>query len=73
MREIYKNRYCYPPFLEKGLSKSLLESASMSLPIITTNVPGCMIITNEYSGLLVPARRNENLKYAIEKYLNNQN
>ena len=44
----------------------------MSLPIITTNVPGCNdIITNEYSGLLVPVRDKEKLKSAIKKYLHN--
>ena len=73
MREIYKKTdIVILPSWREGLSKSLLESASMSLPIITTNVPGCSdIITNEYSGLLVPAKDKENLKYAIEKYLNN--
>ena len=44
----------------------------MSLPIITTDVPGCKdIITNEYSGLLVPVKNKEKLKIAIERYLNN--
>ena len=44
----------------------------MSLPIITTNVPGCKdIITNNYSGLLVPVRNKEKLKFAIKKYLDN--
>ena len=29
------------PSWREGLSKSLLEAASMECPIITTNVPGC--------------------------------
>ena len=61
------------PSWREGLSKSLLEAAAMSLPIITTNVPGCNdIIDNEHSGLLVPLRNQEKLKSAIKKYLKNQ-
>ena len=60
------------PSWREGLSKALLESAAMSLPIITTDVPGCKdIITNNYSGLLVPARNEKKLKFAIKKYLGN--
>ena len=58
------------PSWREGLSKSLLESASMGLPIITTDVPGCNdIIKNGYSGILVPIRDKINLKKAIKKYL----
>ena len=73
MREIYKNMdIVVLPSWREGLSKSLLESAAMSLPIITTNVPGCNdIISNEHSGLLVPVRNEEKLKSAIKKYLHN--
>ena len=73
MREIYKKMdIVILPSWREGLSKSLLESAAMSLPIITTNVPGCNdIIVNEYSGLLVPSRNKAKLKSAIKKYLNN--
>ena len=73
MREIYKKMdVVVLPSWREGLSKSLLESASMSLPIITTNVPGCNdIIVNEHSGLLVPSRNKEKLKSAIKKYLKN--
>ena len=73
MREIYKTMdIVVLPSWREGLSKSLLESAAMSLPIITTNVPGCNdVITNEHSGLLVPVRNKEKLKSAIKKYLHN--
>ena len=73
MREIYRNiDIVILPSWREGLSKALLESAAMSLPIITTNVPGCKdIITNNYSGLLVPVRNKEKLKFAIKKYLDN--
>jgi len=73
MREIYKKMdMVILPSWREGLSKSILESAAMSLPIITTNVPGCNdIIVNEYSGLLVPLRNKEKLKSAIKIYLKN--
>ena len=73
MREIYKEMdIVVLPSWREGLSKSLLESASMSLPIITTDVPGCKdIIINEHSGLLVPSRNKEKLKSAIKTYLKN--
>ncbi len=58
------------PSWREGLSKSLLEAASMSLPIITTNVPGCReVIKNKYSGLLVPPKNKNKLKFAIKTYL----
>ena len=61
------------PSWREGLSKSLLEAASMSLPIITTNVPGCKdIIKDEYSGLLVPVKDEINLSNAIKNFLDNQ-
>lgn len=60
------------PSWREGLSKSILEAASMSLPIITTNVPGCReVIKNKYSGLLVPAKNKKKLKFAIKLYLEN--
>lgn len=73
MRKIYKKMdIVILPSWREGLSKSLLEAAAMSLPIITTNVPGCSdIIANEHSGLLVPLRNQEKLKSAIKKYLKN--
>ena len=75
MAEIYKKMdIVVLPSWREGLSKSLLEAASMSLPIITTNVPGCNdIIKHEYSGILVESRNEKELKIAIKKYLVNPN
>ena len=73
MADIYKKMdMVVLPSWREGLSKSLLEAASMSLPIITTDVPGCNdIVKHEYSGLLVQSRNQEELKIAIKKYLEN--
>lgn len=73
MYEIYKSMdIVVLPSWREGLSKSLLESASMQLPIITTDVPGCNdVIIHEYTGILVPARDKNALKSAIKDYLKN--
>ncbi len=73
MKEIYKKMdLIILPSWREGLSKSLLEAAAMSLPIITTSVPGCMeIIKNKYSGYIVPPKNKEELKKAIKNFLDN--
>ena len=74
MEEIYKNMdIVVLPSWREGLSKSILEAAAMSMPIITTNVPGCRdIIKNNFSGLLVNVKNKEKLKYALKLILNDQ-
>ncbi len=74
MPEIYKNMdIVVLPSWREGLSKSLLEAAAMSMPIITTNVPGCRdIIKNNFSGLLVTLKSKEKLKSALKILLNDQ-
>ncbi len=74
MLEVYKKMdIVVLPSWREGLSKSLLEASAMNLPIITTNVPGCKdIIINNYSGLLISVKDENNLKNAIKKFLDNQ-
>ena len=73
MFEIYNQMdFVILPSWREGLSKSILEAAAMSLPIITTNVPGCNdIIKHRFSGLLVAAKNKDNIKKAIRIYLDN--
>lgn len=41
------------PSYREGLSKSLIEACAMSLPIVTTNVPGCRdVVKDGYNGFL---------------------
>lgn len=60
---------CLPSYRE-GLSKSLIEAASMGRAIVTTDVPGCRdVIRHDVEGLLVPARDWLSLAAAIRRLL----
>ena len=73
MKTIYlKTDIVVLPSWREGLSKSLIEAASMSLPIITSDVPGCKdIIENNKSGILVPPKNKSLLKESIKKLIQN--
>ena len=59
------------PSWREGLSKSLLEAASMSLPIITTNVPGCRhIIQHNVNGILCEPKSIQSLEQAMLLMIN---
>jgi len=46
--------FVLPTYYPEGLPKSLLEAGAMSLPLITTNTPGCReIVQDNYNGFLV--------------------
>ena len=60
------------PSWREGLSRSLIEAASMEKPIITTDVPGCRdVIDHGLSGILVPVRNTKSLVLAIKLLLTN--
>ena len=73
MKTIYlKTDIVVLPSWREGLSKSLIEAASMCLPIITSDVPGCKeIIENNKSGILIPLKNKILLKEAIKKLIKN--
>lgn len=61
------------PSYREGLPKSLLESASCGLPLITTNVPGCKeICLNNFNGILVRKKKPEDIEKAIEYFFSNK-
>ena len=46
--------FVLPTYYPEGVPKSLLEAGAMSLPLITTNTPGCKeIVEDNYNGLIV--------------------
>ena len=54
------------PSWREGLSRSLIEAASMAKPIITTDTPGCKdIIDHGINGLLVPVKDSRAIELAI--------
>lgn len=58
------------PSYREGLSKSLIEAASMSLPIITTDVPGCRdVVQDNYNGFLCKVKSSDSLSKTIIKMI----
>ena len=59
---------CLPSWRE-GFPKVLMEAASLGLPVITTDVPGCRdaVIIKNVTGILVPAKDEIKLANAISK------
>lgn len=54
------------PSYREGLSKSLIEAAAMSLPIITTDVPGCReVVEHNFNGILCEAQSISSLENAM--------
>jgi len=68
MKKIYKKiDIVVLPSWREGLSKALLEAASMGLPIITTDVPGCRdVVIHGITGLLVKKKDPIAIENAIE-------
>jgi glycosyltransferase involved in cell wall biosynthesis len=58
--------FVLPSYLREGIPRVLLEAASMGLPLITTDWPGCNeVVAEGVNGLLVPARDPAALGRAI--------
>lgn len=58
------------PSYREGLSKSLVEACAMSLPIVTTNVPGCRdVVQDGYNGFLCELKNSVDLAKKISDIL----
>ena len=58
------------PSYKEGISTVILEAISYGVPVITTNVTGCIdIIPNESHGFLCSPHNVKSLELAVEKYL----
>lgn len=61
------------PSYREGLPLALLEAASMGLPIITTDVPGCRdVVIDRTTGLLIPSRDPMAIANALEFCVRNR-
>lgn len=70
-KPFYEQAHCFVlPSYREGLSKSILEAMSMSLPVITTDVPGCNSVVSEpKNGFLVLPKDEKQLAEAMIKML----
>jgi glycosyltransferase involved in cell wall biosynthesis len=58
--------FVLPSFYREGIPRALLEAASMALPLITTDSPGCnQVVEDGVNGFLVPVRDAAALGQAI--------
>lgn len=62
--------FVLPSAYPEGIPRVLLEGASMGLPIVTTNSPGCKeVVENGINGFLVPVRDTAALIKAIQELI----
>jgi glycosyltransferase involved in cell wall biosynthesis len=65
---------CLPSYYPEGVPKALIEAASCGRAIITSDMPGCNEIVENYkNGLLIPIRSPEKLADAIIKLIDDIN
>jgi len=58
------------PSYREGLSRVLLEAASMAKPIVTTDVPGCKdVVDDGVNGYMCQVKDADSLKEAMEKMI----
>ncbi len=71
VKEIVANCDCIVlPSYREGISRVLLEGASMEIPLITTNVTGCKeIVVDGYNGYLCESKSSQDLIEKIEKFI----
>lgn len=69
VKEIMQTADCVVlPSYREGLSKVLIEASSLSLPIVTTNVPGCKdVVIDGYNGFLSNVKDSDDLALKMEK------
>lgn len=73
VRQEIKEADCiiFPSFYREGVPRSLIESASMGKPILTTDNVGCRdIVEDGYNGYLAKPNDIINMVEIVEKFLN---
>ncbi|MDR1975631.1 MAG: glycosyltransferase family 4 protein [Campylobacteraceae bacterium] len=65
--------YVLPSFYKEGIPRTLLEAASMSKPIVTTDTVGCKeVVDDGENGFLVPIKDARSLADKIEILVNDK-
>jgi glycosyltransferase involved in cell wall biosynthesis len=70
--EVIKNNHIVvlPTFYREGVPLSLIESASVGRPIVTTDMPGCReIVQDNHNGFIVPIKDSRSIAEALEKLI----
>jgi len=63
--------YLYPSYYREGIPRSILEALSMSLPIVTTDTPGCnLTVINNQNGFLIKPKSTSDIIRVINNLLN---
>jgi glycosyltransferase involved in cell wall biosynthesis len=64
--------FIYPSYYREGIPRGILEALSMSLPILTTDTPGCKttVIEDQNGYLFKPRSSDEIIKHVL-KLINN--
>ena len=60
----------YPSYYREGVPRSLLETAAMGKPIITTENVGCKeVVENGYNGYKIPVKNSQALTQAMQQFI----
>ena len=65
--------FAFPSEYAEGVPRALMEAALCSLPIVTTNLPGCReVVRDGWNGVVTPLRDPRSLADAIVDMLSNR-
>jgi glycosyltransferase involved in cell wall biosynthesis len=66
--------YIYPSYYREGIPRGILEAMAMQLPIITTNLPGCVnTVKNFYNGYFIRPKSIKSIVNICNRAIINQN
>jgi glycosyltransferase involved in cell wall biosynthesis len=66
--------FIFPSYYREGVPRCLLEALSMSLPIITTNMPGCNVtVVDSYNGYLIKPMMVNEIISTVSKLITEDN
>lgn len=62
--------FLYPSYYREGIPRGILEALSMSLPIITTDMPGCkMTVIKGKNGYLIEPRSTAEISEVVKRII----
>jgi glycosyltransferase involved in cell wall biosynthesis len=63
--------FLYPSYYREGIPRGILEALSISLPVITTDMPGCnLTVIPGQNGYIINPKSSEEIEQAMLKILN---